>query len=325
MTVEPSNSTLQTLVEIAVSSVSTLESIYQAHGASFPSLDLIATVCPPNKHHTNLDGGGMYVSAGLQYIVETSIPDIMKEGDPKVMHVDEIASKINVPTEANGLARVLRFLATHHIFREVTPNVFAHNRTSSMFCKAKTLKEIRDDPVTQYNGLTSTANLGHCLDEGLRSAAHLSAWLQAPKGSIRVSPFLAAFKVDDIWRWFEQPGNELRRNRFGSLMSNTQWEAEIFTYAIRWDLFPETSTVVDVGESLRTVSMTLARKFSHLKYIIQDLPQVIDGDAGTRKFWAKEYPEFVQSGKVQFQPHDFFRPNPVNSPDVFIMRAILHD
>lgn len=40
MTVEPSNSTLQTLVEIAVSSVSTLESIYQAHGASFPSLDV---------------------------------------------------------------------------------------------------------------------------------------------------------------------------------------------------------------------------------------------------------------------------------------------
>jgi hypothetical protein len=39
-------------------------------------------------------------------------------------------------------ARVLRFLATRHIFKEISPDVFANNRLSSLLVKAKSFEEI---------------------------------------------------------------------------------------------------------------------------------------------------------------------------------------
>ena len=41
------------------------------------------------------------------------------------------------------VARVLRYLATRHVFKEVAPNVFANNRLSSALIKKHTLEEIK--------------------------------------------------------------------------------------------------------------------------------------------------------------------------------------
>jgi hypothetical protein len=41
------------------------------------------------------------------------------------------------------LGRVLRFLATLHIFREVSPDVFANNRISSVMDTGKTIEDIK--------------------------------------------------------------------------------------------------------------------------------------------------------------------------------------
>jgi hypothetical protein len=49
---------------------------------------------------------------------------------------DEIHSTGH-PSHAWDAARILRLLATHNIFREVTPNVFANNRISSALDKDK--------------------------------------------------------------------------------------------------------------------------------------------------------------------------------------------
>ena len=38
--------------------------------------------------------------------------------------------------------RVLRLLATHHIFREVSPDVFTNNRISSLLDTGKPLEEL---------------------------------------------------------------------------------------------------------------------------------------------------------------------------------------
>ena len=42
------------------------------------------------------------------------------------------------------LAHILRLLATHHIFRELSPNVFTFNRISSLMDSGKTLEELDD-------------------------------------------------------------------------------------------------------------------------------------------------------------------------------------
>jgi len=47
-----------------------------------------------------------------------------------------------------SLARVLRYLATRHMFREVTPDVFTNNRVSSTLIKrGKTVTELQERQV----------------------------------------------------------------------------------------------------------------------------------------------------------------------------------
>jgi hypothetical protein len=41
------------------------------------------------------------------------------------------------------LARVLRVLATHHVFVEASPNVFRNNRLSSIMDTMKSVEEIK--------------------------------------------------------------------------------------------------------------------------------------------------------------------------------------
>ena len=43
--------------------------------------------------------------------------------------------------------RFLRYLATNHIFREVAPNVFAHNMVSSLLDTGKSVSEIQNECV----------------------------------------------------------------------------------------------------------------------------------------------------------------------------------
>jgi hypothetical protein len=49
-----------------------------------------------------------------------------------------------VHTDLILLARVLRYLATRHVFKEISPDVFVNNRLSSLLKKAKSMKEIKE-------------------------------------------------------------------------------------------------------------------------------------------------------------------------------------
>ncbi|KAF8140907.1 hypothetical protein K438DRAFT_1879159 [Mycena galopus ATCC 62051] len=46
------------------------------------------------------------------------------------MHVRDIAAKNG--QDSDKLARFMRFLTAHHVYRGVSPNVFANTRISSM-------------------------------------------------------------------------------------------------------------------------------------------------------------------------------------------------
>jgi hypothetical protein len=115
-------SPLRALIDILSSSVDALESAYAFKGASIQSLDelytpnpeleldphitettnlivgaahqLIASVSLPMTTLASSFAMAMYNASALQYAVETSIADVLKEGDPEGLHVDEIAAKI---------------------------------------------------------------------------------------------------------------------------------------------------------------------------------------------------------------------------------------
>jgi hypothetical protein len=72
-------------------------------------------------------------------------------------------------------------------------------------------------------------------------------------------------------------------------------------------------TVVDLGGSHGDAAFALARKHTHLKVIVQDLPQVV----------ANSFPE--EGLDVSFMAHDFFKEQPVKGAEVYLYRWTLHN
>jgi len=341
------SSPLQNLVKIISEGVETLESAYDKDGRSFPSLNdpftptpldgntklrataqvvaaaaaqLLATVRAPVETLQDYTPG-MYTSAALGIVVESNVADILKAAGPEGMHVKEIAAEAGI--EATYLARIIRYLAIRHVFREVTPNVFANNRISSLLIKAKSLHEIRADPDARYDGALAAAFVGHFCDEDLSSIPYLSSFLHDPKGA--AAPFnMHLGRPTRMWEWFEEAGNTWRARRFAATMKGVSegYPPSIFTDGIDWKSFKKDGVVVDIGGSIGTVTLLLAQAFPHLRYVVQDLDKVI---VEAHKFWQTSYPEAIASGLVTLQPHDFFNPQPIKGAAVYFMRTILHD
>ncbi|KAI0063931.1 S-adenosyl-L-methionine-dependent methyltransferase [Artomyces pyxidatus] len=341
-------SPLAALASIITSGVHTLESAYSEHGVPFPSLDepysagpldndaavtatthliiaaahqLIATIRTPIATIHDY-APSMYMSSSLGLITDVNVPDALKD-EPAGLHVDVIGAKVNV--DSGKLARVLRYLATRHVFREVTPNVFANNRISSVLIKSRSFEQLKADKSTKYDGAIAAALVGHQTDEGQISNSFFIEHLRdAPKDV--ETPFHLAFKTKaTLWEWYEEPINRLRRQRFANAMAGDgeRFPATIFTGGFNWNTLDAESVIVDVGGGVGSVTLTLAKAFPQYKYVVQDLPEVIDGQA--RTYWEGQSPQSVSDGTVTLQTHNFFEPQPVKDAAVYFMRMIMHN
>ena len=75
-------------------------------------------------------------------------------------------------------------------------------------------------------------------------------------------------------------------------------------------------TVVDVGGSRGSQCVAIAQNFPGLQFVVQDLPDSIEGAAN-------DLPTDVCS-RIKFMEHDFFTEQPV-SADVYLFRIIFHN
>ncbi|KAF9067896.1 S-adenosyl-L-methionine-dependent methyltransferase [Rhodocollybia butyracea] len=343
---------LTELGNIVTSSIQTLEAAYAKSGIPYPSLDepfkpgpldddfalgqttrvliaaayqIIATVRGPMETIQDY-APAMYLSSSLGVAVESNIPDIVKDSGLQGLDTRDIAAKAGI--DESKTARILRYLASRHVFREVTPNVFANNRISSVLVKAHSLEEIKKNPKIKYEGSPAAAFVGHLTDESLKSAAYISKFIEENPTDIAAPFNMALDPTADMWTWYEKPGNDLRLIRFSSAMkgSGDRFPPDSFTKDIYWkDLKPD-SVVVDVGGSVGSVTHLLVKAFPDLKYVVQDLPKVI-GQA--HEYWKAQYPDEasnpVKTSRVTLQPHNFFFPQPIPNASVYMMRFVLHD
>ena len=72
---------------------------------------------------------------------------------------------------------------------------------------------------------------------------------------------------------------------------------------------------VDVGGAHGSVSVEVVRRVPQVKCVVQDIPPVIAS--------AKAPPDI--SGRLEFMPHDFFKPQPVKGADIYYLRWIIHN
>ncbi|KAJ4487854.1 O-methyltransferase-domain-containing protein [Lentinula aciculospora] len=341
-------SPLRSLLSIIQNSVDDIEAAFDKRGLDFPSIDeppserdairlessvqaatalltsaayqLIATAqLPPSYIFNSLFG--YYLTSALRAAMETNVVEILREAGPQGMHVKEIAKKAEVdPTK---LSSILCYLATHHIFREIEPNVYVNNRLSSVWDT--------ENPMTKFNGTNGIAALiGHCADEDYRGAGQIADHIMAPEtafeDSPERSPLMTALGYDkgSMWSWFEEPSNEMRLRRFGIAMNgvNSLQPPDAILKGFDWASLAEGSVVVDVGGGIGVSSISIARAFPRLKCIVQDRAMVLK--LGT-EHCEKLLPDALTSGKIEYHEHNFFEAQPQTSATVFLLKQITHD
>ncbi|KAG9218403.1 hypothetical protein CCMSSC00406_0007996 [Pleurotus cornucopiae] len=228
---------------------------------------------------------------------------------PKGLHTDELGRLSD--QDPWKLGRILRTLATNHIYTEVVPNVFANNRLS--------MKLLSTDPVSSL--------AGHMSDEVMKAGVVMGDVLEDPTTckSYRMEDcaFQRAHSVS-VFNYYDGPARAHAFERFGQAMVG--W-AQVTGRAMLpkiypWDSLPTNATVVDVGGGNGHATLDLLKAFPALKIIVQDTrASAIQG----RAYWEKEYPSALQEQKVDFIGFDFLTETPVTGGTVYYLRHVLHD
>ncbi|TFY59084.1 hypothetical protein EVG20_g7915 [Dentipellis fragilis] len=223
-------------------------------------------------------------------------------------------------------------LASNHIFRETTPDVFTHNRLSSVIDTGKPFEVVKKDPAGKHDGTMGVcAMVGQMHDEGLKSLAVLWDTLRDPKFGHSQEPneaaFSKAFNTDkSFFEWFELPGNEHRFRRTSVLMDGTSRLNPPGTILKGFDFgaLPEGARVVDVAGGIGSVSLAIAQAHPKINITLEDRPQVI---LEAQKFWKANLPEALDTGRVRLIAADMFsaQSDIAAQPEIFIIRQIMHD
>ncbi|THU96154.1 S-adenosyl-L-methionine-dependent methyltransferase [Dendrothele bispora CBS 962.96] len=174
--------------------------------------------------------GSTFKTVALGFVVDVNIPEVIRDlGGEKGMHVDDISVHVGIDT--SYIARVLRYLATRHVFKELTPNVFAHNRISILLCKRRSFEEIKADPISRFDDAPFAAHVHMFSDEILiETLSAFSEFLKqkdlssesvkdgnpedtsasGPQSSAGLGPrtaFNLKFNTSkSFWEWIAQPG-----------------------------------------------------------------------------------------------------------------------
>ncbi|KAJ7780766.1 O-methyltransferase [Mycena maculata] len=289
------------------------------------AFQLIACVRPPTHsifHHVC----GHIKASALRVCIESNIVEALREGGSEGMHVNDIAKAVNLPPEKLG--RILRYLATNHIFREMEPDVFCNNRISSVLDSKKSIKDIISAPEHKHDNTDGFVALMELFGGDLhKSSGYLLENLQDPVTSASEEPFHApiqrAFNIDvPMFEWYKRSEQEPRRRRFMVAMQGTsvlQPEADLLK-CMDWNDISPDSLVVEVGGGLGLSCLTVARAFPQMRFEIQDRQEVV-----SRGKSAWDAIDTKLTDRVHFRAHNYLDPQPAKTAAVFVLKHVIHN
>ena len=206
--------------------------------------------------------------------------------------------------DESDLRRVVRSCISWQIFSEPHRGIVAHNAVSLAIAKVPFLTNRIGacfgilspaamkgvDQMQTYPGSQDPAHTGYALATG-RDGRMFDIMHQFPKQAEDYT------KMMDALGWAPML-------HFDNCIRDLQWtEADV------------PKTIVDLGGANGALCAGLLRKFPRIETaIVQDLPEVIA---------RIEVPNDLKT-RLQFQAHDFFKPQPVKA-DMYFLRQIIHD
>ncbi|KAJ7803672.1 O-methyltransferase, partial [Mycena olivaceomarginata] len=278
-----------------------------------------AVVCDPRRGAVNA-ANSFHLSSCLLAASEFNVVEILREAGPEGANATDIAAFSGV--DPGLMARILRLLATHHIFQELSPEVFTNNKISSALDKGRPAKALHSNKQDRLIGSSGVAAMAeHTADLAGKSAAYLVESMTSPNQNLKL-PFNVAFETaESMWGWMQESQNRYPVSRrapsplcgFSFLKYHIGYD---------WSQLPAGSKIVDVGGGIGHVSLTIAKHYPHLRVVNQDLSQPIEI---SKAHWRETFPEHLDRQMVEFQVHDFFAAQPVKDAAVFLLRYILHD
>ncbi|TGJ83283.1 hypothetical protein E0Z10_g5502 [Xylaria hypoxylon] len=209
---------------------------------------------------------------------------------------------LKVGLDEDRVCRFMRLLATHRIFIEKELGYFSHTPSSIIFQNDEDLK-----CTGQY-----------ILDEMYKAATESASCVQATphQSDSKNSPFATRHGVP-LFQYYEQ--NPVHAKRFAKAMAGwTKLDRKIdIKGGFPWSRLR--GTVLDVGGGSGHVSMTLAKEFPQLRFIVQDLlPQMLAAGEG-------DDTPGSEMKRVSFMQHNFFEPQPVKDVSAVLVRQITHN
>ncbi|KAL2821543.1 O-methyltransferase-domain-containing protein [Aspergillus granulosus] len=244
--------------------------------------------------------------ATFQWLWKFQIFDIVPADGP--IGYTELAAKANV--SAAHAKSIIRMAMTTGLFEELTPQQVSHSATSLY---------IRNSDHTR------TWAAWICDISIPAAASMVAAQTKWPRSLSRVH---TAYNVaNDTELPFFQHLAQVpeRKAQFEGLMKAVSFLQKFnlkHTIAgFDWASLGE-ATVVDVGGSTGHVSIALAREFPSLKFIVQDLPEVI-ADAQSHLLSLPD--SAALTPRIMYLPHSFLTPQPIPNAAVYFLRMILHD
>jgi len=328
---------LRALVKLIDQSVETVIAEYAKKGATVPTLDVLTpgpfdepvnctaaleealhtlegacgqlTVTCASPGHTVVNKAlALYEPASFNLVLTVKVADHLGE-DAQGIHIADLAKKTGV--DEGKLGRIMRYLATSHVFKEVKQNVFANNRMSA--------KMRSSDPTSSL--------LGHITDDSLAAAGKFGETISDPQSTFELSPDHAPFRRafgKSVFEHHATPEGKLRGERFNRAMlgwGQISGASELLSKVYPWASQPAGTAICDVGGGNGYVLIGLLKDHSHLRGTVSDLAGPI-GDA--KKLWKTEYPEAIESQRIDFQLLDFFKDSPVKGHSFYYMRHVLH-
>ena len=127
--------------------------------------------------------------------------------------------------------------------------------------------------------------MNYSADEIMKSSPFLPDVLLDPATSHSEEPSDASspqlFKTKGHFEYLHAPGNEYRDARFQAGMVNfaSSENSTVVSGGFPWEVLPNGTKIVDVGGGVGSASHEIMKKNPTLKFVIQDLQEIIDQTA----------------------------------------------
>lgn len=229
-----------------------------------------------------------WVAQAMFVLAELRIPDVLADGERSAAELAEITGCSN----ADGLNRVLRLLASHGVVRESQDHTFTLTESSELL-RTTTANSMRD--LVIFYGAEAYAAWGALL-HGVRTGE---------------SPFEKVFGADLFAYLNTHPE---RGSMFNGAMAAS---APFFESLAEVCAFPPGALVVDVGGGSGAMLAAILSAHPTLRGMVVDQAAVVDQ---ARERMAK----IGISDRCAFAPANFFESVPAEG-DVYLLSRILHD